>query len=134
MVQVGGTSTGKQPTVLIVDDEVSVAETLSLILQAHGYQTIVAHSGESAVLLAREAAPDALVCDIVMPGMSGIETAIEIRGLCPVCRILLISGQMLSDELLDKARADGHDFEVLAKPFHPNLLIERLRGGTLAPA
>lgn len=117
------------PTILIADDESAIARTLSLILEAHGYHSIIAHSGQEAVEQARALAPHVFVCDIVMPGISGIEAAIQVRALCPECRILLMSGNTVSTELLDQARAQGHEFEVLAKPFHPSRLLEWLRGG-----
>lgn len=120
----------RTPTVLIVDDEHAITETLSLILEGHGYRTRIARTGEEAVEQARASAPDFLVCDIIMPGISGIEAAVQIRALCSDCRIILISGASISAELLERARADGSDFEVLAKPFHPSLLLELLRSDT----
>lgn len=126
----GEARSDRSPTILIADDEASIAETLSLILEAHGYRTVIARTGEEAVEQARASAPDVLVCDIIMPGISGIEAALQVRALCPECRIILISGAMLSAELLEKARADGNEFEVLAKPFHPTRLIDLLRGDT----
>lgn len=116
------------PTVLIADDEPSIARTLSLILEAHGYRPAIARTGEEAVEQAGASAPDIFVCDIVMPGISGIDAALRVRALCPDCRIILISGELISTELLARARADGNEFEVLAKPFHPSRLLEWLRG------
>jgi hypothetical protein len=51
-----------------------------------------------------------------MPGMSGIEAAIIVRRELPTCKILLFSGQAATSDLLDKARADGHEFELLSSP------------------
>jgi DNA-binding NtrC family response regulator len=65
------------PTILIVDDEPSVANSLSLILQHHGYNCIVARTGEEAVELARSTPPHALVCDVIMHGINGIEAALQ---------------------------------------------------------
>ena len=118
----------RTPTVLVVDDEAAITETLSLILKRQGYRVRIAHTGEEAVEQARASAPDALVCDIIMPGITGIEAALQVRALCPDCRIILISGAIISTELLERARADGNEFEVLAKPFHPNLRLDLLRG------
>ena len=118
------------PMILIVDDELPVASSLSLILEHHGYRSLVARSGEEAVELARATPPHVLVCDVIMHGMNGIEAALQIRSLCPECRIILMSGNAHTTELLEQARSAGHQFEVLAKPFHPTDLIDKLRGGT----
>ena len=54
-----------------------------------------------------------------MPDMNGIEAAIHIRGFLPACKVLLFSGQAATADLLENARARGHEFEILAKPVHP---------------
>ena len=122
--------TSGSPTILIVDDEASIVNSLSLILQYHGYTCIVARNGEEAVEVARNTPPHALVCDVIMFGMNGIETALQIRSLFPNCRIILMSGNANTTQLLEEARSAGHQFEVLAKPFHPRDLINKLRGDT----
>jgi CheY-like chemotaxis protein len=67
------------------------------------------------------------LADVVMPGMSGIEAAIQISTMIPGCRVLLLSGQAATSDLLRDARVRGHDFEILLKPVHPNQLLDRLR-------
>lgn len=124
------TSTCSPPTVLIVDDEPAITETLSLILQRAGYQCIIAHSGEEAVEQAKTSRPDALVCDIILPGIGGIEAARLIRARCPECQIILITGNTLNAELLEITR--NGELEVLTKPFHPEELIEKLGKQTIA--
>ena len=62
-----------------------------------------------------------------MPGMTGIEVAIIVRTQLPDCKILLFSGQAATAELLEKAKAQGHEFEILSKPLHPADLLEKLR-------
>ena len=51
----------------------------------------------------------------------------KIRSLLPSCKILLFSGQAATADLLDRARIQGHEFEILAKPVHPQDLLARLR-------
>ena len=63
-----------------------------------------------------------------MPGMSGIELAIQFRKNFPQCKVLLFSGQAATANLLEDARSDGYEFEVLAKPIHPADLLAKLRG------
>jgi CheY-like chemotaxis protein len=71
--------------------------------------------------------PDLIISDVIMPDMNGIEAAIQIRKFLPECKILLFSGQAATADLLKTARAQGHEFEILAKPVHPQDLLAKLR-------
>ncbi|MGB9257180.1 MAG: response regulator, partial [Candidatus Korobacteraceae bacterium] len=71
--------------------------------------------------------PDLVISDVIMPDMNGIEAAISIRGFLPSCKILLFSGQAATADLLENARAQGHEFEILAKPVHPSDLLAKLK-------
>lgn len=113
--------------VLIADDERAIADTLAVILANAGFKTRAVGSGEAAVEMAEHFRPDMLITDVVMPGINGIEAAIEICAMLPDCKILLFSGQAATVGLLEKARAQGYDFEILAKPVHPSDLLARLR-------
>ena len=116
------------PAVLVVDDERVVADTLALVLRDSGFDVTTAYSGETAIAIAQNSQPHFLVCDIfLLSSMTGIDAAIQIRALWPDCGIILISGLPESLDLLDKARMGGHEFEILAKPFHPTVLIDMLR-------
>ncbi len=61
-----------------------------------------------------------------MPGMSGIDLAIQIKEQYPNCKVLLFSGLASTAGLLDEARRQGHDFEILAKPIHPSDLLAKM--------
>lgn len=65
-----------------------------------------------------------------MPLLSGIELAIQVREHCPNCKVLLFSGQAATSNLLEIAKANGQDFEVLLKPVHPADLLARIRNLT----
>jgi DNA-binding response OmpR family regulator len=65
--------------VLVVDDEPRLAEMVALSLQHAGFRVAVAHDGESALLLARAERFDALLTDLVMPGLSGDALALRVR-------------------------------------------------------
>lgn len=116
-----------KPRVLVVDDEASIAQTLQAILNQEGFEVATAFRGEEAVSAAREWQPDLVLSDVVMPGMSGIEAAIQISEALPRCRIVLISGQGMVHDMMETARAQGYDFDLLMKPMHPRELIEYLR-------
>ncbi len=112
--------------VLIADDERVVADTLVMILKARGYEATAAYSGEGALDLATSQVPDVLISDVVMGGMTGIETANEILKIVPGCRVLLLSGHMRTADLLKDAEMQGYRFEILPKPIHPPVLLEYL--------
>jgi CheY-like chemotaxis protein len=116
------------PRVLIADDERLIADTLALILKRAGFEAEAVYSGERAVETARLHCPDIFLADVVMTGMTGIDAAIAIAGFNPECRILLLSGQAATADLLHDARLRGHHFEVLLKPVHPSQLLARLQG------
>jgi CheY-like chemotaxis protein len=112
--------------VLIVDDEKIVADSLVMILKARGYEATAVYSGEGAVDAAAGLEPDVLISDVVMDGMTGIETASEILKIAPSCRVLLLSGHIRTADLLKDAEMHGYQFEILPKPIHPSVLLEYL--------
>jgi DNA-binding response OmpR family regulator len=116
-----------RPKVLIVDDERVIADTLVMILDQSGFEARAVYSGERAVDLASSFKPEMLICDVIMAGLNGIDAAIRIRALLPGIKILLFSGQAATSDLLEKARLQGYEFEILAKPVHPQDLLARLR-------
>ncbi len=118
---------GIRPRVLIADDERIIADTLGMILNHSGFEVATVYSGQRAVETARLFRPEVFLADVVMPGMSGIEAAIQICGMLPGCRVLLLSGQAATSDLLRDARVRGHEFEILLKPIHPNQILERLK-------
>ena len=118
----------KKPRVLVVDDEQVIADTLAKILDLNGYEASAVYTGTAAVETARSLQPDLIISDVIMPDMDGIEAAINIRGFLPGCKVLLFSGQAATADLLENARARGHEFEILGKPVHPSDLLAKLRG------
>jgi CheY-like chemotaxis protein len=117
-----------KPKVLVADDERVIADTLAIILNQSGFEAHAVYSGEKAVEAARTLQPNMLISDVIMQDMNGIDAAIRIREILPSCKILLFSGQAATADLLERARKQGHDFEILAKPVHPQDLLARLRG------
>jgi len=116
-----------KPKVLVVDDERVIADTLAMILNQSGFQAKAVYSGETALEMAPVFEPDMLIADVIMADLNGIDAAIQIRSLLPRIKILLFSGQAATADLLEKARANGYEFEILAKPVHPQDLLTRLR-------
>ena len=77
-------------TVLVVDDDKILADTLADILRKHGYRPIALYSGEEALELAQRFRPDVILSDIRMSRLDGIEAATRIRALHPGCRVILL--------------------------------------------
>jgi CheY-like chemotaxis protein len=119
--------TPQKPKVLVADDERVIADTLAIILNQSGFEATAVYTGERAVEIARTLQPDMLISDVIMTDLNGIDAAIRIREMLPACKILLFSGQAATADLLDRARNQGHEFEILAKPVHPQDLLARLR-------
>jgi DNA-binding response OmpR family regulator len=115
------------PRIFVIDDELSIAKMLSVVLQMQLFDAIPFSDPEAAVEAARAAPPDYLISDIQMQGMTGIELAILFAREFPACKILLFSGQVDAPEQMQKAREAGHDFSFLQKPLHPTELVAALR-------
>jgi CheY-like chemotaxis protein len=118
----------ERPKVLVADDERVIADTLAMILNQSGFDARAVYSGEKALEVAATFAPDMLISDVIMADLNGIDAAIEVRAMLPKIKILLFSGQAATADLLEKARTQGHEFEILAKPVHPQDLLTKLRG------
>jgi len=117
-------------TILLVDDDDLVRETVAGILADRGYGVHkAAHGREALAILAREAAVDAVILDIMMPEMEGIEALREMRKHRPALPIIMISGGDRSGwtDALDMASKLGAN-RTLPKPFSPAQLIEHLEG------
>ena len=126
-VQESMVSTATKPRVLVADDERVIADTLAMILNQSGFEALAVYSGEKALELASTFQPQMLISDVIMADLNGIDAAIRIRELLPRIKILLFSGQAATADLLEKARAQGYEFEILAKPVHPQDILSRLR-------
>jgi DNA-binding NtrC family response regulator len=107
----------------VVDDEHVIASTLAAILKLNGYSATFFTSALEALAAAQLRAPDLLISDVLMPGLSGVDLAIQIRAECPECKILLFSGQATTWDLLEDAHSQGHYFELLQKPVHPSVIL-----------
>jgi CheY-like chemotaxis protein len=120
--------------VFVVDDEQIISSTLATILKRSGFEAVPFTEPLVALQEARLSAPDLLISDVMMPELSGVELAILLTKDCPECKVLLFSGQAATANLLDKARAEGHDFQLLTKPIHPADLLLKIKAVTGATA
>jgi DNA-binding NtrC family response regulator len=106
--------------IFVVDDEPVIASSLAAILQINGFSARFFTCPLEALAAARSESPDLVISDVAMPGICGIDLAIQMRAQYPNCKILLFSGQATTLDLLEGARAQGYDFRLLQKPVHPS--------------
>lgn len=116
-----------QPCVFVVDDETVISTTLAMILRNQGFNARAFDNPVEALQAAYEMQPDLVITDVAMPMLSGIDLAIQLRELCPDCKVLLFSGFAATADLLQGARAKGHEFELLSKPIHPTEILKKVR-------
>jgi DNA-binding NtrC family response regulator len=109
--------------ILIVDDERTIADTLSVIFRGAGYETFTAYNGLIGLDAARTLQPNLVLSDVVMPGLDGVTMAIAILNALPAVQVLLFSGQADTVEFLRDAEERGFHFEILQKPMHPEELL-----------
>jgi DNA-binding NtrC family response regulator len=118
----------QKPTVLVVDDESLIADTLAEILNDSGdFEATPVYDASKALQIARSRIPDIIITDVVMPDMNGIQLGKAIRSVCPDTRVVLLSGQAQTRDLVEQAQHEGFGFELWAKPIHPDIVLERLK-------
>jgi FixJ family two-component response regulator len=122
----GHVSSNSTPRVFVVGDEHVIASTLAAILKVHGYSATSFTSPLDALAAARSMAPNVLISDVAMPGISGVDLAIRMKAQYPECKILLFSGHAATQDLLEDARSQGHKFQWLEKPVHTSAMLSRI--------
>jgi DNA-binding response OmpR family regulator len=110
--------------IFVVDDDVCLADMVSLILHEAGFQVSTFYDALSAAQYALEYQPDAVITDYSMPHMNGLEFAAWLQEHCPDCEIVILSGDATLDA---KIREAEMDFTLLQKPAHPDALIAAVR-------
>jgi YesN/AraC family two-component response regulator len=120
------TNSSRRQSILVVDDEPLIADTLVAILRTKNYAANAAYNGYEAIGIAEQMLPDILLTDVMMPGMNGIDLAVAFRELVPDCRVLLFSGHAHLGHLLEDPRCAVHDFPLLPKPIHPEELLAHI--------
>jgi DNA-binding NtrC family response regulator len=119
------------PRVFVVDDDMLIASSLAAILKLHGYSATSFTSPLEALGAAQASAPDLLISDVAMPGLSGVDLAIRIKAQCPACKILFFSGHATNHDLFKDVRGQVNTFQLLQKPVHPSVMLSNVRALTM---
>ena len=120
--------TGMTARIEIIDDDAAVRESLTLMLEAGGYEVKSADAGDSGLALARDFHPDVILTDIIMPGCEGIETILRLKSEHPRIKIIAMSGggRVGNKDYLELAQEMGAD-AALEKPFDEEALLQAIR-------
>jgi signal transduction histidine kinase/CheY-like chemotaxis protein len=111
--------------VLVVDDDPAVCDALASILRDAGYEPLPAADGREALALVQRQAPAAVLLDMLMPGMEGLETVTELRQRHPRVPVVAMSGASRASNYLTMATKLGAA-AALEKPFSPEELLRTL--------
>ncbi len=117
---------GSPVRVLVVDDEPSLAELLGSVLRYEGWEIRTAADGASAVRVAREFGPDAVVLDVMLPDFDGLEVLRRLRATQPNVCVLFLTARDSVEDRVKGITAGGDDY--VTKPFSLEEVLARLRG------
>lgn len=119
-----GIGTRTRRGILIVDDDPAITESLSLIFEKHGYEVRSALSAEEAIEIIARWEPDLAILDVMLPHMNGIDLAMVLKANRPFCHLVLFSGHVGTQALMEEAAKRGNMFEILSKPVHPLFMLD----------
>jgi CheY-like chemotaxis protein len=124
----GGVADAMRPTrILVVEDERHIARLLEFILRKAGYDLVICHSGEEAIEQIAQQTPDALVLDLYLPGMTGIDFLRAIRGAPYLCDCVVVTLSSHSLDHLDTALVEAGATAQCSKPIAPSTLLKKLQ-------
>jgi len=119
---------GRAPTILVIDDDPAVQQTLELLLEDEGYQVVVACDGRKGIAAYAAVMPDLVITDIIMPETTGITVITGIKRINPDAQIIAISaaGYIGNTNFLELAKELGAA-TTITKPFDPEELFGAIR-------
>ena len=113
-------------TILIIEDYSDTRELLCTLLRGHGYNVVEAEDGIEGVLKAGWLYPDLILMDLSLPEMDGVEAAARIHAQAKLSRIPIFVVSAYLTESVEKSVRDAGCAEVFAKPFEPQMLLDRI--------
>ena len=113
-----------EPTILVVDDEPSIREVVSIYLGRAGYRVLVAEDGQTALKILEQEPPDLVVLDLMLPEVDGLEITRHLRAGGDIPIIMLTARREETDRILGlEMGADDY----VVKPFSPRELVSRVK-------
>jgi DNA-binding response OmpR family regulator len=112
-------------TILVVDDDPSIQRLLEQILRTHDFDVVLADDGARVLNLVQTRRPVAIVLDLKMPNVSGLEALRAVRAAGEDVPIIVLTGVLEEDWVLDAFDAGADDY--VTKPFRPRVLVARLQ-------
>ena len=111
-------------SILVVDDEPTIAEVVARYLDRAGYRTAIAHDGDQALASADRSRPDLVVLDLMLPGVDGLEVMRRLRGTAVPPGVILLTAKGDESDRVIGLRLGADDYVV--KPFSPAELVARV--------
>jgi two-component system OmpR family response regulator len=117
---------GTPVRVLVVDDEPNLADLVTMALRYEGWDIRTANDGLAAVRIAREFKPDAVILDIMLPDLNGLEVMRRLRDESPELPVLFLTAKDAVEDRIAGLTAGGDDY--VTKPFSLEEVVARVRG------
>jgi len=120
-------------SVLVVEDERHIASFLEFVLKRAGYEVAVVYDGEQALAAVEACAPDAMLLDLILPGLTGLEVLKRLRADPRYARlvIMVLSGRSFGDVPAEVMEAGAN--EHCTKPIGPSTLLKKLADLGVSP-
>jgi DNA-binding NtrC family response regulator len=113
--------------ILVIDDEPSVGDALSIVLGDLGYRVVVTLNGQDGIELARKEKFSVAITDLRLPDMSGLDVLRCLKINDPDCCVIIITAHCTSEVINESKRLGA--YEVLSKPFFPSDILSLINSG-----
>ncbi len=112
--------------ILVVDDEPDILEFVSYNLSKEGFEVKTADNGEEAINVAQKLVPDLILLDVMMPGMDGIETCVQLRKIEDLSNTTIVFLSARAEDYSQIAGLDAGADDYITKPIRPRLLLAKI--------